>query len=240
MRKTIIAFALAMLICLSGCDSDIQITQEQNDLIAEYAAGVLLKYSNEYQYKYSKLDNKKPGQQPGQPENPTDAPSQGETAANNPGNQDTSQAGQEPTEAVAGALQELAKALGGDVRVGYNSYVVGDAYPVDGLVSMPAATGKKILALEFLLSNQGSEKILCNGKDSKIVLKIKINDKEYYQAGTIFNNDVANMKDYAIEAGKQDIGIAVFMIPEGDAAAINEIEFIVIVDGQEKGSVVVK
>lgn len=236
MRKTIIAFALAMLLCLSGCDSDIQITQEQNDLIAEYAAGVLLKYSNEYQYKYSKLDNR----QPDKPENPTEAPSQGETAANNPGNEDSSQGAQEPTEAVAGALEALSKALGGDVRVGYNSYVVGDSYPVDGLVSMPATAGKKLLVLEFLLSNQGSEEVLCNGKDSKIILKIEINDKEYYQAGTIFNNDVANMKDYAIGAGKQDIGIAVFMIPESDAAAIDKIELTVIVDGQEKGSVVVK
>lgn len=236
MRKSIVAIALAMLIFMSGCGADIQITQEQNDLIAEYVAGVLLKRSHEYGYKYSKLY----GNSSGNNQQPTQTPSEEETSVNNP-SQGDNQGGENETEAAFTALNEIAKALGSNIRVGYNAYVVGNEYPVGDIVSMPASEGRKLLALEFIITNDGEETVLCNSKDARLVIKIKINDSsEYYQTATIFNNDFANMKDYAIEPGKQDIGVALFMISESDAASINKLEFTVISDNEDKGSVVVK
>lgn len=234
MGKRLMAVALILVIFCTGCVSDIKVTQEQNDLIAEYVAGVLLKYSNEYKYKYSKLN--------GGQEQPTQSPttpgqSESETAVNpKPSEGQSETATQAP-----GVLDVMAETLADGIRVRFNTYVTGKEYPVGGLVSMPATEGKKLLALEFVLTNDTTDVIYCNGKTGNLILKVKVNDgKEYIQANTIFKNDVANMDNYAIEAGKQDIGIAVFMIPEEELNDISKIELTLIVDNEDKGSVVIK
>lgn len=234
MRKRLIAAALILVILCTGCGSEIKVTQEQNDLIAEYVAGVLLKYSNDYKYKYSKLNHKleQPTQSPTTP-----GQSESETSVNpKPSEGQSESATQAPS-----VLDTLAKALSAGLKVRYNTFVIGKEYPVGALVSMPATEGKKLFVLEFVLTNDTSDRILCNGKSSKVILKVKVNDgREYIQASTIFKNDVANMDNYAIEAGKQDIGIAVFMIPEDELKDVSKIELSLIVDNEDKGSVVIK
>ena len=51
---------LLVLLCmaaLTGCGkNDISLTNEENDLVAEYIAGTLLKYSYDNEWKYQKLN----------------------------------------------------------------------------------------------------------------------------------------------------------------------------------------
>ena len=58
--KKIFTVACVLLCCISlaGCGkNDISLTTEQNDLVAEYIAGTLLKYSYENEWKYQKLNS---------------------------------------------------------------------------------------------------------------------------------------------------------------------------------------
>ena len=58
--KKIFTVAGVLLCCISlaGCGkNDISLTTEQNDLVAEYIAGTLLKYSYENEWKYQKLNS---------------------------------------------------------------------------------------------------------------------------------------------------------------------------------------
>ena len=63
MKKVITG--LLVLLCISaltGCGKDdVTSTNEDNDLVAEYIAGTLLKYSYENEWKYQKLNSAQNG-----------------------------------------------------------------------------------------------------------------------------------------------------------------------------------
>ena len=63
MKKVITG--LLVLLCISaltGCGKDdVTLTNEDNDLVAEYIAGTLLKYSYENEWKYQKLNSAQNG-----------------------------------------------------------------------------------------------------------------------------------------------------------------------------------
>ena len=56
--KKILAICLgaAIAITATGCGDKVTLTEEQNDLIAEYVAGVMLKHSYDNEWNYQKLD----------------------------------------------------------------------------------------------------------------------------------------------------------------------------------------
>ena len=63
MKKVITG--LLVLLCISaltGCGKDdVTLTNEDNDLVAEYIAGTLLKYSYDNEWKYQKLNSAQNG-----------------------------------------------------------------------------------------------------------------------------------------------------------------------------------
>lgn len=239
MRKVIVLLAAILTLAgCTGCGSELNVTTEQNELLAEYTAGILLKYSNEYKYQYSKLNNKieQPTQAPTSPLQP-----ESETAVNSkPSEGESETATQAPN-----ALTAIGNALGDGIKVKYNKYVICDEYPVGGLVTVKAPTdlspAKKLFVVEFILENNTEQEILCNARGKDIIIGITINGgREVSQMQTLLFNDVQVMKDFSVGAGKQELGIAAFMVSETELASIKEFELFVYVNQEKKGSVVVK
>ena len=59
--KKIFALSIIVILLCTGCGSSVTVTTEQNDLIAQYVSGVLLKYSFEDEWQYTKLNKAKFG-----------------------------------------------------------------------------------------------------------------------------------------------------------------------------------
>ncbi len=58
MKKIAIAVLSAVCVfALAGCADDVTMDNEQNDIVAEYIAGTLLRHSYANEWKYSKLSN---------------------------------------------------------------------------------------------------------------------------------------------------------------------------------------
>lgn len=58
MKKLVIAAICAVgVFALSGCGDNVALTNEQNDIIAEYVAGALLMHSYDNEWKYTKLNS---------------------------------------------------------------------------------------------------------------------------------------------------------------------------------------
>lgn len=222
-RLLIIIMCLAMM-CMAGCDSGLTITSEQNDLIAEYISGVLLKYSNEYYYKYVKLDQV--AQQETTAPNETEKPSESESATE-----------AKPT----GPMAVLADKLGGNLRIGCMGHYVGDVYPKDGLLTMPATDGNKLIAVEFNVINDGEETVVLNAKDKGIVFSLEIDDNyEYAQAVSIFSNDIARMTKLSIDSKKSATVVALFMVPDNIAANINHLDLTLYFGNSSQGTIRIK
>ena len=57
MKKLVtVCMGVAMALSITGCGDKVTLTEEQNDLIAEYVAGVMLKHSYENEWNYQKLN----------------------------------------------------------------------------------------------------------------------------------------------------------------------------------------
>ena len=150
MKKVITG--LLVLLCISaltGCGKDdVTLTNEDNDLVAEYIAGTLLKYSYENEWKYQKLNSAQNGggttsssgiQKPSQTQSAT-------TGHNN--TIQTTKASGNSANASADLLTGLPTALGfNGVTLTYKDYTVGNQYPADNyVVSVPSQTGCKVVA----------------------------------------------------------------------------------------------
>lgn len=56
-RLAALGLVFVLMFSFTGCKGDIELNKEDNDHVAEYIAGVLLKYSYENEWEYQKLKN---------------------------------------------------------------------------------------------------------------------------------------------------------------------------------------
>ncbi len=169
-------------ILLTGCvDAMPELTAEQSDIIAEYAAGLLLKYSPRYQYRIvseeelaaavadrQDVSESEPEQTQLPDENMPEAPSE-----DTPTEQE-----KQPAQISSAEDIDFAAELGiDDLIVRYQSFEVCSSYPQNSTgFSVDAAKDKKLLILHFDLEGLPEEDVNCNFFDCDIKLRVNIND----------------------------------------------------------------
>lgn len=219
MKKGKIIGALAISACmLTGCiDSMPDMTEEQSELVAEYAADMLLKYSPNYHYRIAdeeEVASAEAEMETSQEEETTQEESQP--------SQDLSQTGMGETVSVDaeasvedGAEYDLAAFFGMDqFSIMYASCEVTDAYPnaESGVgFSVTAPQGYNLLVLHFDVENLGEEAAQCDLFDQISKVSVNVNDAGYVQAlSTLLTNDLTTyMED--IPAG--EVADAVVVVP---------------------------
>lgn len=175
---------------LTGCvDAMPELTAEQSDIIAEYAAGLLLKYSPRYQYRIVSEEELAAAvadrQDASEPESEiATEPEQIQSPAENTpeaSSEDTSTEQERPSEQVLSAEDiDFAAELGiDDLIIRYQSFEVCSSYPQNSNgFSVDAARDKKLLILHFDLEGLPEEDVNCNFFDCDIKLRVNINDSE--------------------------------------------------------------
>lgn len=232
MKKVIIG--LLVLLCmaaLTGCGkNDISLTNEENDLVAEYIAGTLLKYSYDNEWKYQKLNTaQKTGVTTTAGTNSsTQTPSQSQAGNSQKPTASSSSAASTTTVSASGAagttstdlMGSLPSALGlSGVTVKYKDYVTGSSYPSDAYVSVPAQSGCEVVAVEFTLTNTSGQAVTLNSSGN-VTFKLEVGGTGVGNYASILKNDITALKNVSLAAGASKDVVVLFQVKESDASSV--------------------
>ena len=231
MKKVITG--LLVLLCmaaLTGCGkNDISLTNEENDLVAEYIAGTLLKYSYDNEWKYQKLNT---AQKTGvtttagtnsSTQTPTQSQagnSQKPTASSSSAASTTAFASGTAGKTSTDLMGSLSSALGlSGVTVKYKDYVTGSSYPSDAYVSVPAQSGCEVVAVELTLTNTSGQAVTLNSSGN-VTFKLEVGGTGVGNYASILKNDITALKNVSLAAGASKAVVVLFQVKESDASLV--------------------
>lgn len=238
MKKYRILGVLAMaVVMLTGCiDSMPEMTSDQSDMVAEYAAGLLLKYSPNYNYmlvsddelavalnqraleeqmlaaETQQEDEEKADEETTQEQQTPDAEMPTEKASE----EDVEET---PVQMLADSGTDLVMELGlaEQVSLRYQSFEICASYPkaAKGYSGIDAAEGKKLLVMHFDLENDTADKVDCQLFDYSMRLRVTVNDSVIRNAEdtTLLPDDMLSYSG-TLEAGEITDVIAIAQIEE--------------------------
>lgn len=222
-KRIILIPMIAVSLSLVGCGDEVKISNEENDLIAEYVGGTLMKYSYANEWKYRKLGANMTNFQHVEnsvivPTSPAQKPTSGSDnkPETTPGKPSTG----------GGSMNDLASAFNmGGMTVNYTGCSIGSRYPQGSdLLSVRATTGKEILAIEFDLINNTDETICCNTAPLSVVLKVSINGSgNVTEYATMLKNDINTLSDVNVKPGESYGAVALFMVKEGQYSSVDSL-----------------
>lgn len=232
MKKVITG--LLVLLCmaaLTGCGkNDISLTNEENDLVAEYIAGTLLKYSYDNEWKYQKLNTaQKTGVTTTAGTNSsTQTPTQSQAGNSQKPTASSSSAASTATVSASGTagttstdlMGSLPSALGlSGVTVKYKDYVTGSSYPSDAYVSVPAQSGCEVVAVELTLTNTSGQAVTLNSSGN-VTFKLEVGGTGVVNYASILKNDITALKNVSLAAGASKDVVVLFQVKESDASSV--------------------
>lgn len=232
MKKVITG--LLVLLCmaaLTGCGkNDISLTNEENDLVAEYIAGTLLKYSCDNEWKYQKLNTaQKTGVTTTAGTNSsTQTPTQSQAGNSQKPTASSSSAASTATVSASGTagttstdlMGSLPSALGlSGVTVKYKDYVTGSSYPSDAYISVPAQQGYKVVAVELTLTNTSGQAVTLNSSGN-VTFKLEVGGTGVVNYASILKNDITALKNVSLAAGASKDVVVLFQVKESDASLV--------------------
>ena len=216
---------MAVVLFLTGCAKGPDITKEQNDIIAEYAASVLLKHSYDYQSRYEDLNPVNQFEYPTEVETESEPESETETQtpAIDPIDETTPYV-EEPT--TSDGRWNISSSLGLDsLQVKYTGYEIMDEYPKDAVFYIKADEGQTFVIMNFSLTNTGTEAVTVNNAGKNPAVKLYINDnKPVICYANLMLNNITSLTDVTIESQKSFDGIIVFMVPKEYVESVTKLK----------------
>lgn len=237
---SMLAVSIMSSVMLTGCiDAMPDMTEEQENMVAEYAAGLLLKYSPNYDYRLvseRELEEVIQAENEAALQEETTQMQESEMEETEP---DKTEENIQPDNDSSNEQQivedidtdmfsadaDIAQELGIEgLSVRYQSYEVYDTYPKENSgFSLSAANGKKLLIVYFDVENTTDEDMQVDFNEYNIKGKVKVNDE---RASSVLNTMlVDDMISYIgqISAGET---LQLFFATEVSEEAANEIESI--------------
>lgn len=202
--KYIISVILAgMVISMAGC-SELEYTEEQQDMIADYAAAVVLKHDINYKENYLAVTEEYAE---------TESATFGEETTMPV---DANQNEENPVNTIATA-EQLTQALGiNGLSAEYLDYYVTDVYPFENqesaLFVMKAVEQSKLLVVKFKLSNPTGQDITVNMMAGGKRYKGVINDTTKVNAQLSLLLDALNTFEGTISAGTSQEFVLVYQV----------------------------
>lgn len=198
MKKYKILGVLAIsAVMLTGCiDSMPELSSEESEMVAEYASGLLLKYSPNYNYMLVSEDElvaalNQRALEEMMPEEETTQQTEEVTAeektqegvapeADLANEQEEETSEEAPVQMLVDMGTDLVPELGlaENVQLRYQSFEICDSYPknASGFSGIDAKEGGKLLVMHFDLENDSEEAIDCQMFDYEFRLRVTIND----------------------------------------------------------------
>lgn len=201
------------------------LTQAEQKIYAEYAAGVLMKYNagtNMRVMEGQRLVQAEEAQQ-AEKEKEEKREQLAEAYQNGKENISDKESGQTSGLASNGSntgdqtVSDVAAAVGMDIfSVRYTGYELTDSYPHNGedlYFAMDATSGKKLLVLKFEVTNNSDQVGNFDMFSKQAKFKVKVNEKTYKSQYTLLLNDLS-MYSGELEPAALAETVLIFEIPE--------------------------
>jgi len=237
----LLIFTMVFGLCGCGLVPSLDLTEEQQKIIAEYSAGLLLKYDKHYNGSLkAQTEETDDGVQvieeepdfPDADEN-EDFPSDSDIQMPDPEFSEDLTANEQSVDSdVQYTDVSIADALGiADFDIIYKSYEAHNIYPEeesDDLVfSLQAQNGMELLVVNFGITNNTDKRSKCNVIDSDSSFRLLINDSERVNSyKTILLNDLSSYSD-EIEGYGMANAVLVFEVAAGTTDNIQKIDLII-------------
>lgn len=254
MKKILLLVCIVVLSLFSvGCTKTITLTDDENYMIAEYAAELLLKYDRNTDMKYyddsvvatpqepvateAETSTEKPENTAGSTEDASekdaeedDGTTDGSTETDNgSGGQSTALTDVNGVKADADTSFDIAAFAGEDqVSVKYAYYMILDRYPSydhDGMyIEIEAPAGYKLLVLKFDIENKTNEDQILDLYSKGLEYSIIINDsKSAKQMLTILIDDLYTYQ-MTLEGSMRQEAVLLFQVSESVADKISDLK----------------
>lgn len=242
LKKMLILFLLSMCtFVLAGCTKVQSLTENETQMIAEYAAGLLLKYDLNYvdrinegekeaREKASEEENQgnieaMVTEQATEEEVTTEAPDRNSNISDridsdNISSEDMTATGQE---------SDIAQIAGiNGVSITYRDYLITDHYPADdegnAFVYLDASEGYQLLVVRFRVTGQTEEMINASLIDKELDYRIVCNGtKAANPMITILPDDLKTL-DTTVNAGEEQDAVLIFQISNEMTGQLESIE----------------
>lgn len=239
-RNRIVALiAILSMISLTGCMDMSDLTEEQSDLVAEYSAGVLLRYSDRYERRLiTKEQLEKQGEKIEEvlPTSTTEATPTPVTDAS--ANDTTGDGSSEPeaTEVPGVPVNDFYHLDG--VTVAYDSYQFVNKFGTDSQIR--ADKGETLLIVSFLLKNTSGKTKNINLLDDRpdISYTLDVDGNQYQPQLSILENGGMNQLSTKLKSGKKEKAVLIYRMDQAqkNAASIT----LTIADGNQQSKVTLR
>lgn len=200
-RKYILSLCLCLSIfTLAGCVESKDLTEEEQDMIAEYSAGVLLQHEDSYDRKLIKQEivlTPEPVVTPDATPAPVETEASESVAAD--GEED---AGNEMP------LNDLYHVAG--MKVSYDSYEVCKEYTPE----VVAGPEKRMFVVKYTVKNTTAKPLKINLTKRKIAYRLNLDGTDYDADPAFLENGGMNFLKTTIKANSSEKAVVVFEIPK--------------------------
>lgn len=221
MRRKITAVGMALLVavCMAGCTKAKNLTEEENNMVAQYAANIIIENSYKYKTRY-------PDSQNTSEEETTIAENEAETTPS-----ETETTPEPENDMFTAAVNTTG------ITAKYNGYKVVKEYPDhdDALFTFEAQSGYSFVVFNIELSNTGEKNVSLNTAKDNPLYKIKLNNRNYNNYANLLLNDISGLKDVAIEAHGTYDAVLVFMVEDKE---INNVKSMIVTYGAKNMKIV--
>ena len=219
-KLTLVAAAVSSACLLGGCGTSMyELTDEEQDIIVQYAAHALAKYNT---YQKDGMTNAPSEEEEKEKEEPaSEQETQQQTATENTESQQTG------AEAQTGSQEErlsLAEAIGhgGDLNVSFTGAELMGTYQTDNAYSVTAPAGKTYLVMKFAITNPGTEPVTVDSLGYGPEFSVKTGETYASAELTILPNDFSTYQG-SIEAGQTIENVLLFAVPDSTAEGSGEL-----------------
>lgn len=226
-KKLSIVFAVIMMLSFSGCAKVIALTENEENLIAQYASYTMIKHSR---YNDSLLLSKEDLLKAEQREKDDKNSSEGQNSGTSNSTSTT----------TIGDPVTLSDAIGiKGLEFTYQGHDVLDEYS-ESIVTLGDRAGKKYVFLNFTLSNTSGENKTIDMITAKAKFKATINGSTVAHLPTLLPSDLATFnKKTVISAGAKKNVFIVFEVSDDTAKEIKSLSLSMTKDGNA-GAVAIK
>lgn len=231
-RMNVLLCGVAAAFMMTGCGEMPDLTQEEMDLISEYAVGVLLKYDTSYNNRLidiSAYDQEEETETPAEETPEEESEPEAEEAAEVV---DVSQ--DEEEKPMASSVEEYYGIP--NVTISYTGYEMVDSYPPSEegeapVFSMDASSGMQLLVLKFNVQNTSGQDQQMNMLGYGATFRVSVNGEASKGAlATMLMNDMQTYDD-VIPANSAVEMVSIVEIPQG--TNVENIEFILRGNGED-------
>lgn len=232
-KMNVLLCSVAAAFVMTGCGEMPELTQEESELISEYAVGVLLKYDTAYNNRLVDTPADDPAEEETElpeEENPEEEP---EPEMEEPAEVvDVSQ--DEETQPAVSSVEEYYGIP--NVMISYTGYELTDSYPPseEGAVpvfSMDASAGTQLLVLKFNVQNTSGQDQQMNMLGYGATFRVSVNGEASKGAlATMLVNDMQTYDD-VIPANTSVEMVSIVEVPQG--TNVGSIEFILRGNGED-------